>query len=45
MAPFIDTKRHDIVANILLDSRPRVAELTPDSKRVWISAEIGAPSA
>ena len=29
------------MANILVDSRPRVAEFTPDGKHVWVSAEIG----
>jgi PQQ-dependent catabolism-associated beta-propeller protein len=41
MAHFIDTSTHEIVANVLVDSRPRFAEFKPDGSQVWISAEIG----
>lgn len=41
MAHFIDTASHEIVANVLVDSRPRVAEWTADGEQVWVSAEIG----
>lgn len=41
MAHFIDTKTNETVENILVDSRPRVAEFTADGKHVWVSAEIG----
>src|SRR5690606_20807647 len=41
MAHFIDTKTHEIVANILVDNRPRVAQFTADGSKLWVSAEIG----
>jgi PQQ-dependent catabolism-associated beta-propeller protein len=41
MAHFIDTETHEIVDNVLVDSRPRFAEFTPDGSQVWVSAEIG----
>jgi PQQ-dependent catabolism-associated beta-propeller protein len=41
MAHFIDTATHAIIDNVLVDSRPRVAEFTPDGSQVWVSAEIG----
>jgi PQQ-dependent catabolism-associated beta-propeller protein len=41
MAHFIDTDSREIIGNVLVDSRPRVAEFTPDNKHVWVSAEIG----
>ena len=41
MAHFIDTTTHEIAANVLVDSRPRFAEFTPDGSQVWVSAEIG----
>ena len=30
-----------MVANVLVDSRPRFAEFTPDQKQVWVSSEVG----
>ena len=30
-----------MLANILVDTRPRVAKFTHDGKHVWVSAEIG----
>jgi PQQ-dependent catabolism-associated beta-propeller protein len=41
MAHFIDTESHEIVGNVLVDSRPRFAEFTADSSQVWVSAEVG----
>ena len=41
MAHFIDTSTLDILENVLVDARPRVAMFTPDDKEVWVSAEIG----
>jgi PQQ-dependent catabolism-associated beta-propeller protein len=41
MAHFIDNDTHKVVANVLVDSRPRRAEWTSDGKQVWVSAEIG----
>ena len=41
MAHFIDTATHEIVANVLVDARPRFAEFKPDGSEVWVSAEIG----
>jgi PQQ-dependent catabolism-associated beta-propeller protein len=41
MAHFIDTATHEIVDNVLVDSRPRFAEFTADNKYVWVSSEIG----
>ena len=31
----------DILENVLVDARPRVAMFTPNDKEVWVSAEIG----
>jgi PQQ-dependent catabolism-associated beta-propeller protein len=41
MAHFIDTKTHQIVANVLVDSRPRFAEFSGDGKQLWVTSEIG----
>jgi PQQ-dependent catabolism-associated beta-propeller protein len=41
MAHFIDTDTHEIVANVLVDSRPRYAEFTADGSQLWVSSEIG----
>jgi PQQ-dependent catabolism-associated beta-propeller protein len=41
MAHFIDTTSHQIVANVLVDARPRIAEFSPDGKRLWVSSEVG----
>ena len=41
MAHFIDTATNTIIDNVLVDSRPRVAEFTADGAQVWVSAEIG----
>jgi PQQ-dependent catabolism-associated beta-propeller protein len=41
MAHFIDTSSRQIVANVLVDARPRFAEFKHDASEVWISSEIG----
>jgi PQQ-dependent catabolism-associated beta-propeller protein len=41
MAHFIDTATNAIVDNVLVDSRPRVAEFNTAGSQVWVSAEIG----
>jgi PQQ-dependent catabolism-associated beta-propeller protein len=41
MAHFINAETLEIVENVLVDARPRVAMFTPDDKEVWVSAEIG----
>jgi PQQ-dependent catabolism-associated beta-propeller protein len=41
MAHFIDTATRQIVANVLVDARPRFAEFKRDSSELWVSSEIG----
>jgi PQQ-dependent catabolism-associated beta-propeller protein len=41
MAHFIDTATRQIVANVLVDSRPRFAEFKRDGSELWVSAEVG----
>jgi PQQ-dependent catabolism-associated beta-propeller protein len=41
MAHFIDTDSHEIVDNVLVDTRPRVSIFDKDGKRVWITSEVG----
>ncbi|MEO0974017.1 MAG: PQQ-dependent catabolism-associated beta-propeller protein, partial [Pseudomonadota bacterium] len=41
MAHFIDNAELTLVANVLVDTRPRHAEYTRDGTQVWVSAEIG----
>jgi PQQ-dependent catabolism-associated beta-propeller protein len=41
MAHFIDNETHKVVANVLVDPRPRRAVWTADGKQVWVSSEIG----
>ena len=41
MAHFIDTATREIVANVLVDARPRYAEFKQDGSELWVSAEIG----
>src|SRR5437879_6617545 len=41
MAHFIDTATRRIVANVLVDARPRFAEFKRDGSEVWVSSEIG----
>ncbi len=41
MAHFINTQTLKVVANVLVDTRPRVSEFTWDGSEVWVSAEVG----
>jgi PQQ-dependent catabolism-associated beta-propeller protein len=41
MAHFIDTQTRKIVANVLVDARPRFAEFKRDGSELWVSSEIG----
>jgi PQQ-dependent catabolism-associated beta-propeller protein len=41
MAHVIDTAKRQVVANVLVDSRPRRAVWTDDGAQFWVSAEIG----
>jgi PQQ-dependent catabolism-associated beta-propeller protein len=41
MAHFIDTETRQIVANVLVDARPRFAEFKRDNSELWVSSEIG----
>ena len=36
MAHFIDTDTHEIIDNVLVDQRPRFAELTSDDAEIWV---------
>lgn len=41
MAHWIDTQTQSIVANTLVDQRPRDAEFSLDDSELWVSSEIG----
>jgi PQQ-dependent catabolism-associated beta-propeller protein len=41
MAHFIDVATRQIVANVLVDARPRFAEFKHDGSELWVSSEIG----
>ena len=41
MAHFIDTKTHEIVANVLLGSRPRFSAYKADGSELWVTSEVG----
>ena len=41
MAQWIDTATHEIIANSLVDQRPRHAEFNKDGSERWVSSEIG----
>ncbi len=41
MAHFIDNNTLELLANVLVDTRPREATFSPDGKTVWVSAEVG----
>jgi len=41
MAHFINTESLEIEDNVLVDTRPRVAQFTADGSEVWVSSEIG----
>lgn len=41
MAHFIDTEKLELVANTVVDTRPRHAEYQLDGSKVWVTSEIG----
>jgi PQQ-dependent catabolism-associated beta-propeller protein len=41
MAHFIDLETRRIVANVLVDARPRFAAFKHDGSELWVSAEVG----
>ncbi|HXW26859.1 MAG TPA: PQQ-dependent catabolism-associated beta-propeller protein, partial [Xanthobacteraceae bacterium] len=41
MAHFIDTATRRIVANVLVDARPRFAAFNSDGAELWVSSEVG----
>jgi PQQ-dependent catabolism-associated beta-propeller protein len=41
MAHFIDTGTLEIVANVLVGSRPRFAAFKQDASELWVSSEVG----
>ena len=41
MAHFIDTDARKIIANVLVDSRPRFATFKSDGSELWVSSEVG----
>jgi len=41
MAHFIDADSLEVLANVLVDTRPRYARYAPDQKTVWVTSEIG----
>ena len=41
MAHFIDTASRQVVANVLVDARPRFAQFKDDGSELWVSSEIG----
>ena len=41
MAHFIDTQSWKVVANVLVDTRPRIVEYTPDQRQIWVTSEVG----
>ena len=41
MAHFIDVEKRQVVANVLVDARPRYAEWKNDASEVWVSSEVG----
>jgi PQQ-dependent catabolism-associated beta-propeller protein len=41
MAHFIDVGQAKIIANVLVDARPRFAQYSPDGSELWVSAEAG----
>src|SRR3546814_15823111 len=41
MAHFIDTETFEVTDSVLVDSRQRFAEFTPDGRQVWGSWGIG----
>jgi PQQ-dependent catabolism-associated beta-propeller protein len=41
MAHVIDNEKKKLIANVLVDSRPREAKFTQDGKELWVSSEVG----
>src|SRR6202011_3526454 len=41
MAHLIDTETRQIVANVLVDARPRFAAFKSDGSELWVSSELG----
>jgi PQQ-dependent catabolism-associated beta-propeller protein len=41
MAHFLDFKTRKMVANVLVDPRPRIARFKHDGSEVWVSSELG----
>ena len=41
MAHFIDISSHKVVANVLVDPRPRIAQFKHDGSQLWVSSELG----
>jgi PQQ-dependent catabolism-associated beta-propeller protein len=41
MAHVIDNASNKLIANVLVDSRPREAKFTPDGSELWVSSEVG----
>ena len=41
MAHVIDTETNKVVANVLVDARPRYAALSTDGKSLWVTSEVG----
>jgi PQQ-dependent catabolism-associated beta-propeller protein len=37
----LDTKTWQLVANVLVDTRPRIAQYTRDQRYLWVSSEVG----
>ena len=40
MADFIDTETLEIIDNVVVDARPRMAQFTTDDSAVWVPSEI-----
>jgi PQQ-dependent catabolism-associated beta-propeller protein len=41
MAHFIDYATHKVVATVLVDPRPRIAQFKHDGSELWVSSELG----
>ena len=37
----IDTRKNEVVANLLVEARPRGVAVSPDSRRLYVTSEIG----
>lgn len=40
MAHVVDTASGEILANLMVDTRPRYVAFTPDGKRFWVTSEV-----